>query len=199
MLIVFTVVLMLALAYAFVREGLLTALSMTANVFLAGLVAFNFFEPLADTLDELMLEGSFLEGYADYLSLVLLFAVSLGVLRWATNNLATSEMDLPPLLQQGGALVCGLLAGYLLAGFLLSAMQTLPVPQNFMGFESTVQTPEKPVRRVLPPERVWLALMHRAGLGPLSWGTGPTFDHDGNFELRYNKLRRYKQEAPGPE
>ena len=41
-----------------------------------------------------------------------------------------------------------------------------------------------------PVARVWLAMMHRAGLGPFSWGDGPTFDHHGNFSLRNARYHR---------
>lgn len=186
-----TVLIMLVVTYAFWREGLLTACCTFINVLLAGLVAFNFFEPLAAELDT-MLKGSFLHGYEDCLVLVALFSVTLGVLRLVTNTLAYTDLDYPPLWLRGGGVLFGFLTGWLVSGFLLCALQTLPWHREFMGFKATVERdkPGSGLRRVLVPDRVWLALMHRAGK-PFAWEKHPTFDPHGNFELRYHRYRRY--------
>src|SRR4051812_22967425 len=109
-----TAVIMLVVGYAYFREGLLTAVAMLFNVFFAGLIAFNFFEPLATELES-MFQGSFLAGYEDGLSLFGLFSLSLGLLRLITHNLAHTELGLPPLIQQVGAVCAGLVTGYLVA------------------------------------------------------------------------------------
>ncbi len=189
MLVAFTVALMLAAAYAFLREGLLTACCTFINVLLAGLVAFGFWEPLADRL-ETVLDDSFLAGYEDCFVLVGLFAVTLGALRFATNSLAFTTLDFPPALMQVGVVVFGILTGYLVAGFLVCAFHTLPSAEGFLELESKVEADKGGLRRLVPPDRVWLAMMHRAGVGPFSWGRGPTFDPNGNFVLRYGRYRR---------
>lgn len=191
MLVFMTLLIMLVVCYSYWHEGLLTACCMFINVLLAGLLAFSVFEPIADKLDPILAD-SFLEGFEDCLCLVLVFSVSLGLLRLATNTLAYTTLDYPPALLHGGGLFFGALTGYLVSGFLVCAIQTLPLPRHFLQFEAEVQPegPTRMVRRLLPPDRVWLALMHRAGLGPFSWGDGPTFDPNGNFELRYSRYRR---------
>jgi hypothetical protein len=190
-----TIVVMLIVAYAFFREGVLTALAMACNVVLAGLMAFNFFEPIATELGP-MFEGSFLQGYEDALCLVVLFSATLGLLRWATNALANSRVTYHTVVDQGGALLVGLITGYLTAGFLVCVLQTLPWQRNFMGFEARVN-PSPGLRRVLPPDRVWLAMMHRASMTSFSSDPTSEFDPDGSFELRYEDKRRYP-EAPAP-
>jgi hypothetical protein len=199
-----TVVIMLIVAYAYSREGLFTACTMAINVLLAGLVAFNFWEPLAALLDP-MLSGSFLHGYEDTVCLILLFAVTLGLLRTVTNNLARSRVQFQGWLQSGGAILFGLLTGYLVSGFLICTIQTLPWHENFMFFEAKYETgPEHLLRHVMPPDRVWLGLMHRAGAYAFSnredarretaasyYDRYVTFDKYGNFELRYARYRRY--------
>ena len=66
-----------------------------------------------------------------------------------------------------------------------------------MGFEmKTNENQPKTLRRIFPPDRVWLAMMHCAGAGPLSWredaqGRPRTFDPHGNFPLRYGRYRRF--------
>src|SRR5262245_45132485 len=185
----FTLALVLAVSYAFWREGLLTACCMFINVLLAGLVAFGFWEPLADRLED-VLGDSFLAGYEDCFVLVALFSVTLGGLRFVTNNLAFTTIDFPPALMQVGVVVFGMLTGYLVAGFLVCAFHTLPASDGFLELESKVVADKGGLRRLVPPDRVWLAMMHRAGVGPFSWGQGPTFDPNGNFVLRYGRYRR---------
>jgi hypothetical protein len=188
-----TVVVMLAVAYAYWRQGLLTAVAMCGNVLLSGLIAFGLWEPLAAELDQ-PFSGTFLAGYEDCLCLLLLFCLPLGLLRLITNNLAPTEGEYPPLLQQGGSVFFALVTGYLVSGFLLCLLQTLPWQENFLYFDPTVGPQASNLRRVLPPDRVWLAMMHHAGKDRLGWSEGPTFDADGSFEARYARLRRYKPE-----
>lgn len=205
MLIFLSVAIMLAVGYAYAQEGLFTAATMFVNVVLAGLVTFNFYEPIAAELGGLFRRG-FLKDYEDILALTLLFAVSLGVLRGVTNRLCPEIVEYPGAAQQAGGLAFGLLTGYLVSGFLVVAMQTLPWNQHFLGFERRSKD-ESPLRRVLPADRVWLALMHRAGAYPFARIETPdkdrdpdldephrtyqTFDRYGTFETNYLRLRRY--------
>jgi hypothetical protein len=202
-----TVVIMAICAYAYWREGVLTAFTMFVNVFLAGLLAFNFFEPVADLLDP-MIRSTFLSGYEDTLALMVLFCASLGLLRLVTNNLAVTDVEYPPALWRGGGVLFGLAAGYLAAGFLACVMQTIPWHENFLGFDPKYD-PEgkaKLARTVLPADRVWLGLMQRAGAYAFSndvdekpgadasgslYDRYITFDRNGSFELRYARMRRY--------
>jgi uncharacterized membrane protein len=199
-----TIVIMVLVAYAYSREGLFTACTMAINVLLAGLVAFNFWEPLAALLDP-SLAGSFLHGYEDAFCLIALFAVALGLLRVLANNLAPARIEFSGYVQTGAGILFGLITGYLVSGFLICTLQTLPWHENFMFFEPKYEAgPEHLVRHVLPPDRVWLALMHRAGAYTFSnredsrlgssfsyYERYLTFDKHGTFELRYARYRRY--------
>jgi hypothetical protein len=186
---VLTLLIMAGVTYAFWREGLLTALTMAVNVFLAGLVAFAFWEPLADWLGSLF-AGSALSGYEDAICLVALFGLTLGLLRFVTNNIANAHLEYHPVLRQAGIVVFGLIAGYLASGFLLCVLQTLPWHENFMQFDYHVDQNAGGAKtpRILPPDHAWLALMH---------GAMPDFDPDGTFEAKYARFRRYddKREA----
>jgi len=192
-----TIVIMGICGYALMREGLLTAFAMACNVLLAGLIAFNFWEPLADLLDP-GFAGSAMHGYEDALSLFLLFIVTLLPLRWATNQIANRVPELHPTLQYGGGILFGLIAGYLLSGFLLCVLQTLPWHQRFMNFDPEVATDDTnaAIRHILPPDRAWLVLMHQLSTDRLVWDD--TFDRHANFELRYARYRRYPNNASEP-
>jgi hypothetical protein len=177
---------------------------MTVNVLLAGFLTYSFFEPAADFLEG-MFTGTFAAGMEDHLAMMLLFAVFLTALRVATNNLAKTEVELNPNLHRYGGGVVGLLTGYLLAGFLVCAVSTLPLSGGFMGFTpARTDEPSSPERGLFPPDRVWTALMRRAGAHAFSWKTQPsettdpydryrTFDPRGTFELRYLRYRRHEE------
>lgn len=185
---ILTIVIMLFVAGMFAIEGIFGACVMCFNIFFAGLVAFNFYEPIAAALEP-NLAGTRALGYEDALCLIFLFWVTLGLLRLATGFLADTEISFHPWAQRAGGAFIGLFAGYLVSGFLVAAFQTLPCPENFLGFEPRYEE-GRGLRRYLPADRVWLAMMHRAGAVPFS-RTGDTFDADGSFTARYSRYRRF--------
>lgn len=212
------VLITLAVAYAYLREGIFTAFVMCVNILLAGLVAFNYFEPLADMLEPHL--PGFLAGFEDATCLMALFCATLGGLRYVTNQIAPTEMMFPSAIYRGGGFAFGLAAGYLTAGFLVCVLETLPWNENFMFFEPRFEPDgtSSPMRRFLPPDRMWLALMFRAGAYPFSNNEDPspllvgdsggaspidkymTFDKYGTFTMRYARFRRYtdQKQAPHP-
>jgi hypothetical protein len=187
-----TAAIMGIVAYAYFREGVLTALTTLVNVFVAGLVAFNFYEPVANSLEP-TLATSIFANYEDTIALFGLFVVTLAALRWVTNNLAPEDIEMHALAQQVSATAVSALTGYLLAGFIFCMLQTLPWGQKFLGFTSQVESPPVPIRSLLPPDRVWLSLMQRAGTGPFKQEDAPVFDPEGTFEMRYERERRIKE------
>jgi hypothetical protein len=189
MLVAFTVLIMLIVAYSHVREGLFSATCMLVNVLLAGLIAINFWEPLADAV-EAMVQRSPMQGYEDFCVLMLLYAVALGALRALSHGINNRIVEFIPVVNQLGAGAVGLVTGYLISGFIICAMETLPWHQNFLGFEPFTET-EAGFRRYIPPDRVWLAMMHRAGRENFSRGDDMTFDKEGNFESNYFRFRRH--------
>ncbi len=200
MLVILTLVIMLAAGYAQYRNGLFSAFAMCIQIILAGVVAFNFWEPIADLLDP-MFQGTFMAGTEDLLALTGLFALALGLLRWGTNTLAPQMIDYHGMVQLIGGGIIGLVAGYLVSGFLLCVLQTLPLDEQFLGFAPRTKE-ESAMRSIFPADRVWLALMRHAGAYPLNntedrtdtdfpYDRYRTFDRDGTFELRYLRYRRY--------
>lgn len=206
MLVFLTIVLMLACAYVFLVEGLFTSCIMCVNVILAGLITFNFWEPVADQLDPT------LGGYEDTAVMVIFFSLTLGLLRLATNTMVYEDVEFYPLVRQIGGAIMGLIIGFLVAGFMACVLQTLPWHEHFMAFEWKYDPSEGPARTVLPPDRVWLAMMRHAGSYPLAdeedkdvrsvgsryfkqdpdpYDRFVTFDKYSTFELRYARYRRY--------
>lgn len=200
MIVAAVVLIMLACGYAQYRNGLFSSVAMLMMVMVAGVAAFGFWEPIADWLDP-MFQTNALSGCEDFLTLVAIFSVALLLLRLATNTIAPDMIEEHGTLQHFGAAGVGVITGYLLAGFLVCAMQTLPLDENFLDFQP--RSPTEPVyRSLVPGDRVWLAMMRHAGAGPFAWKEDPakigqsavdryfTFDNNATFELRYQRYRR---------
>src|SRR5262245_15589846 len=84
--------LLLAMTYALMSEGLWGSATMFFNVLFGGLIAFNFYGPLAKLLAE---NVSLLSGFADTLCLFALFIVSTFLLRLTTETLGPSMVRFP--------------------------------------------------------------------------------------------------------
>lgn len=197
-------ILMLGVAYALFREGFFNAVVMLVNTLLAIVVAFNFFEPMADFLED-MIRGTFLANYEDALSLAILFAATLGLLRTITNKMQNEMVEFDGYVQQIGAGLTGLVTGYLATGFVVVMMQTLPLGRDFLGFEPRGAN-EKSSRAFFPPDRMLLTMMRDIGAKSLVnrerdpdldsiYDRFATFDRAGTFELRYTRYRRQTVEG----
>jgi hypothetical protein len=202
MLIAATIAIMLAAGWAQYRNGLFTSVYMLMAVFVSGLFAFGFWEPLADIVDQgLQRNLRAVLGCEDFIVLCVLFGVALLLLRLAHQYLAPEMTEQHGALQHFGAGAVGLLTGYFVAGFLACAMQTLPLDERFLDFEPRSAN-ESGVRSMLPPDRVWLALLRNASQSPLGWkedkieGGPVVFDREGTFELRYLRHRRTTETRP---
>src|SRR4051794_1786741 len=106
----------LGVAYAVFSEGFLGAVLMFANVVFAGLIAFNFYEPLAKLLvDNIPKE---IAGFADVTCLMVLFLVPLLILRFTTDAIAPKLIRFPKLVELLGRLVFAALCAGVTVGFL---------------------------------------------------------------------------------
>jgi uncharacterized membrane protein required for colicin V production len=206
MIVLFTLIVIAVVAFMQYRNGLFTSVAMIAQVLLAGLVAFAFWEPIADELDAYFADGK-LAGYEDCIVLVSLFSLTLGGLRFVTNKLNKAMIDFKWTIQQVGGPAAGVVTGYLVSGFLVCVFQTLPVEENFAGFTMRKEG-EPALRRYVPADRVWLALMRHAGAYSLAWTEAKegddnpfdrwaTFDGAATYELRYARYRRHNDKR-GP-
>ena len=137
-------------AWCVAGEGAWGAGSTLICVILSGLLAMNFFEPLAR-----FLQGNVAPSwnhYWDFISLIGLFACFVTLLRLVAERLMPAYIYVQPHLH----LVCtwggSLLAGYVTMAFLLTALHTAPLPREFFGF-----TPEREnFFGILAPDRQWL-------------------------------------------
>lgn len=127
-------------------EGVWGAAQTFLCTLIGGLIAMNFFEPLANSI-----RGIVGENYADVAALLGLFTVMVFALRMGTEQLALSYIQVIPMLDTAGRWVFGALTGYLTMAILLTALHTAPLPREFMGFK-----PERNNFFNFAPDRQWL-------------------------------------------
>jgi len=124
--------LVLGIAYAIFAEGLWGSALMFFNVLFSSLLAFNCYEPLAGMIASSLPDVA---GFADTFCLMLIFLISLILMRVMTGKLAPKLIRVPPILKILGGLTFGLLTGVLTMGFILVAFNTAPVHrQVFSAF-----------------------------------------------------------------
>ncbi|WP_206028413.1 CvpA family protein [Thalassoroseus pseudoceratinae] len=127
-------------------------------VLFAGLLAMNFFEPLADMLASITNTGMWLYRW-DYIALVGLFAAFVFGLREISNRLVPTFFQTEEIIYEIGRWGFGVLTGYVTMAFLLTALHTAPLPRTvtktgiveFLGFQA-----EKGNLFGFHPDRQWL-------------------------------------------
>ena len=141
---IFDAVVVLFLFFAFIAissEGFWGSLLTFFNIAFSALVAMSFADKLAAVIIK---SASFLSGFADCLSLGGIFAVTLILLRFATDYLAPGKLRIPPALEGIGKLVFGAAAAGLLVGFLIVILQTAPVHKKIFWGMYTPGTSNPP-------------------------------------------------------
>lgn len=141
---IFDAVVVLFLFFAFIAissEGFWGSLLAFFNIAFSALVAMSFADKLASIIVK---SASFLSGFADCLSLGGIFAVTLILLRFATDYLAPGKLRIPPALEALGKLVFGGAAAGLLVGFLIVTLQTAPVHKKIFWGMYTPGTSNPP-------------------------------------------------------
>ena len=125
---VFSFVILL-MTYALSSEGLWGAALMFFNVLFSGLIAFNFYEPLASIIDGVGLGW----GFSDTLSLLSIFCVSLVFFRVTTDSLGPTMVRFPTPIYHTGRLLFALATSLLTMAILILAFHTAPVHKKIFG------------------------------------------------------------------
>lgn len=122
--------LILGMWYALISEGLWGSALMFFNVLFSGLIAFNFYEPLAGLLASNVAPMS---GYADTLCLVALFVVSLIFFRLTTESIAPGMVRFPTPIYHIGRIVFAAGGALITMAILILAYETSPVDKKVFG------------------------------------------------------------------
>ncbi len=171
-------------------------------VLFAGLLAMNFFEPVADMLDGV---GTWMKDYSDFMALVGLFALFVFLGRLACDSIAPTEIEYDARIYNAARWLFALATGYVTMAILLTAVHTAPLPREFLGF-----APErKNLFDVDAPDRRWLGLTQHVSEKILATGAifdGPRFSMPEtpqqiwpSFPIRYATKRQLyaAPRAPG--
>ncbi len=121
--------LILLMTYALSSEGLWGAALMFFNVLFGGLIAFNFYEPLARLIDSTGIGW----GFSDTLSLLSIFCVSVLLLRMTTETLAPAMVRFPVPIYHAGRLLFALGTSLVTMAILILAFHTAPVHKKIFG------------------------------------------------------------------
>jgi uncharacterized membrane protein required for colicin V production len=128
------------ITYALMSEGLWGSALMFFNVLFAALISFNFYEPLAQLIVD-QVGGETVSSFADSVSMMVLFVVSLLLLRLATETITPSMVRFPMPLYHLGRLIFGFGGAVIMIAMLLLGYQASPVQKKMLGVIDYKHTP----------------------------------------------------------
>lgn len=167
-------------------QGLWSNTITLVNVITAGLVATNYFEPVAQFLDRQ--EPSFTYVW-DLFALWILFGVTMVILRSATDYMSKVKVRFFRPLEAAGGYLMAVWVGWIVLCFTTMTLHTAPLARHFL-FDAFQRQPDSKMFFGLAPDRVWLAWVHLESRGALSRFRGTAaFDPRGDFILRYSNRR----------
>lgn len=154
-------------AWCVASEGPWGAALTFLAVLFSGLIAMNWFEPLAAALDGVVGPTN-----SDVVALLGLFTAGVLLFRFATEYLMPTYVEVHGLVYNVARWGVGLATGYVTMAILLTALHVAPLPREFIGF--------RPERNNLfefaAPDRQWLALTQYVSETSLQKPYGPRFD-----------------------
>lgn len=152
-------------------EGAWGAGAIFLSVLLSGLLAMNFFEPLADFLGSSVIPAW--EARWDMIALIGLFGLLVTGFRYAAEYLVPTFISVNSKIYDPARWVFAGFTGYVTMAFLLTALHTAPLPREFFGF-----TPERNnLLGISAPDREWLGFTQYVSEKALRSGSpGRIFD-----------------------
>jgi uncharacterized membrane protein required for colicin V production len=126
MVIVINLIILLLIAgltYALTSEGLWGAALMFFNVLFSAMIAFNFYETVADLIDSTGIPW----GFSDTLSMLGLFCISVGMLRMTTETIAPAMVRFPTPIYHLGRLVFGVGGAVVTMAIVILSFHAAPV------------------------------------------------------------------------
>ncbi len=149
-------------AYQYLKGSVVKALALLISCICAGVAAFGYYELLAGVL----IGKDMLVSWAHSLSFLVIFGVVLAVMEAVASQILKKRIELGLMPERVGRVVCGILAGLLLSGFVLSALAMAPLPYKYpyKRFEQSNPNPDKPGRSLLNADGLvagWFGLMSR--------------------------------------
>ncbi len=160
-------------------EGIWSNSVRLINVVTAALLATNFYEPMAQWLENYLTTWTYILDFVSLWVLFLLGIVSLGEL---TNRVSRVKVRFLKIADQVGGGIIAFLIGWVVVCFTLMSLHTAPLSRNFLfgGF-----TPESKMFLGSAPDRKWLGFMQMESCGAFCWSPVAEFDPKNEFVQKY--------------
>jgi uncharacterized membrane protein required for colicin V production len=158
-------VLILAVCVGFLsRDGLWSNALCLVNVVFAGLLAMNFYEPLAKYLTNFSDDLHSYVAFFDFLALWICFVVFAAIFRAATDSVSKVRMRFLKVVDQAGGITLSLCTGWVMVCFTLASLHAGPLGQ-YPLLES-FQPQSNMFLGMLAPDRQWLGFTKYESSGP---------------------------------
>ena len=180
-------------ALQYFKGTVVRAFAMIIIAICASVVAFGYFEALANLIIKRGNDGSMLSlvPWAQTLSFILLFVVTFGILQTGATFLTHNPVDLGFLPERIGRVVCGIILGFIISGLLLTALQMGPLPLSYPyeRFDPQRLEPDNPGGALLRADGFTTGLFGIISKGSLSGKNSFTTLHPGYLDQLYlNRL-----------
>ncbi len=200
MLIAFFLVIFFVCVAMMWNEGLWSNAITLVNVVVGALIATNYFEPLAAMFDKSMPSYTYLW---DFLAIWLLFALSCGLMRVATDQISKNRVRFKMPVEYAGRIFFAAWVGWVMILFTCMTLHVAPIPRNSFG-GAFQETPTSGNFLGMAPGRQWLAFMQSRSRGPTeAVSRGPLvrrepreFDPKSEFILKYGQRRKEFEQEP---
>jgi uncharacterized membrane protein required for colicin V production len=180
--------LMLVIFFAVVAtcfaEGMWSNAVRLVNVITAGLLAVNFYEPLATALDKWQHSYTYLW---DFLALWALFSVFLLVFRELTDRVSRVKVRFLKVADRIGGVVFSIWIGYAMICFTLMTLHTAPLGKNFLFEGFSTQKDARMFFGMAAPDRDWLGFTQKMSTG--AFAGAEEFDPNAEFMPKYAARR----------
>jgi hypothetical protein len=129
------VALVMVLAITFMHSifGFFSGIINAFCVIASAAIAFGFYEAVNDLVTK---SFALHPGYTEPICLIALFIVSIVVLRTLADNYIRGNVKLPPVVDWGGAGVCGFVNAQVFVGMLILGVQMLPLGGRVLGYSA---------------------------------------------------------------
>jgi uncharacterized membrane protein required for colicin V production len=178
-----------AIIWAVSSQGLWGAALKFVNVMLAGLVAFNFYEPIASLLDRYV---EFMRSFSDFVCLVILFVFAFLALDLLTDRLGPTMVRFPGWLYHAGRFVFAVATAWYTVGMMLAIVETAPIHKQFLGYQW-----QNHALWGAGIDRYWLGFVQATTRDCLEWDKPPrVFDPYSDYIVRYHEHRGFGDPDP---
>lgn len=143
-------------------DGPWSAAIAFVSVLLSGLVAMNYFEPLANFLGSTVATSADWQFRIDIIALLGLFTGGVFLLRAAGEYLLPTYATVDGIVYQAASWGFAVLTGYVVMAVICVSLHVAPLPREFLGFTS-----ERGNLLGLAPDRQWLALTQYVSEGSM--------------------------------